>query len=55
MFSNLNSLHKNTVLRNRVSSIIQKYVFPLNVPDKKENIINAMYPGYWVLSDHRKN
>ena len=65
--SNLNSLHKNTVPRNRVCSIttglffsekywrtlsiVWKYVFLLHVLNKNDNIINA---GYWVLSEIAK-
>ena len=68
IFSNLNLLHKNTVVRNRACSITTclfhsemttywyitwKYVYFLfHVLSKNENIINA---GYWVLSENRKN
>ena len=64
---NLNSLHKNTVPRNRVCSIttglffsekywhtlsiVWKYVFLLHVLNKNDNIISA---GYWVLSEIAK-
>ena len=67
IFSNLNSLPKNTVLRNRFCSIttclfhsettkywfiVWKYAFLLHTLNKNENVINA---GYWVPSENRKN
>ena len=68
IYSRVNILKlKNTVLRNRVCSVTTclfhsettkywcvawKYVFLLDVLNKKENIINA---GYWVLSKNLKN
>ena len=33
-------------------SIVWKYVFPLHIINKNENIINT---EYWVLSENRKN
>ena len=67
-FSNLNSLHNNTALRNRFCLITaclfhsettkywfiaSKYVSLLHVLNKNENIyINT---GYWVLCENRKN
>ena len=67
IFSNLNSLHKNTGLTNHVCSITTclfhsettkywfiawKYVFLLQVLNKDKDIINA---GYGVFSENRKN